>query len=170
MTAAGISAAAAVVAAIISVIAVFIASRSAAAAKKSSEIAAAAFQRTAIRELLVTCREVVAENQRIESLCIDLRTEYTGMFNFAGVGGGGAEKQARAVLDRDIENAKALAAEGAALSKDTSSLLASSGPDIDARSTKIGLDLVELRTIRESIERRLNDARSERKNLAEEKR
>jgi hypothetical protein len=155
--------------AVVSVIAALIAFRSSSAAKASAETAAAALQRAAIRELMVTCREAILERRKIESLAPELRSAHTAMFNLAGAHGGSAHTNASAKLDSDLADAQRLASEAEALAADSSSLLAASGADIDQRSTRIGIALAELRTIRESIERRLSGANSERARLLSER-
>jgi hypothetical protein len=155
--------------AVVSVVAVLIAFRSSSAARASAETAATALQRAAIRELMVTCREAVFERRRIDSLAPELRSAQTAMFVLAGVHGGSAHTNTSAKLDSELADAQRHAVEAETLAADASSLLAASGPDIDQRSTRIGLALTELRTIRESIERRLSEANDERARLLSER-
>lgn len=154
---------------IVSVIAAFIAGKSASAAKSSADIATKALQRGAMKELLEECHSVIAEKQRIGSLIIDLRSEYKDGAVFAGQVGGSREKVLQANLDKDLENVSKQAKEAESLLIDQDSLIRSSTDDIDLRLGKIKADKVGLQTIRESMERDLDNVRKQNQYLREKR-
>src|SRR4051812_6023810 len=94
-----VSAIAAAVAAIVSILALVVAGRSAAAAKSSADSAAATLRRSAIRELVGLCHEVLAENLRIIDLGGSLKAEYKTLFALSGSSGGSRETSLQAALD-----------------------------------------------------------------------
>jgi len=161
VSAEGISAVAAVASAIASVIAIAVARRSAAAADKSADAAARTLRRSAVRELVTLCHEVIAEQLRIDDLAASLRSAYTTLFVLSGASGGSRETTLMSTLDEDVRGAASLAGEATTLGDDLAKLHASSDDDIDQMSTRLVKARTRLRAIRESIEGQLTQTRAQ---------
>ena len=169
MSADSIGTIAAVVSAVVGIGAAMIAARSAAAAEKNAKLAGESAQRTAVTDLLGHCREILLENERVQSLCIDLRSEYISLFVFGGSPQGSRESTVNAALDKDSGRAVELSSEARAMASDPAKLNSASRVDLDQMSQRIGMAGVELRGIRESMERQLTETRAQNK-MYQEKR
>ncbi len=155
-----ISAGAAVVAALVSIIAVSAAFRSASASEKSAEAAAKTLHRAAVRELITLCYEVIAEDLRIHSIWVSMRSEITDLGVFSGTSGGSAETNLRRTVDDYLASTVELVKEAHSIGDDHSRLYAASDTDLDKKSARLGAVRVKVRAIREAIERQLIEAQT----------
>ena len=87
---------------LVSIVAAFMAAKSASASQSSAKVAEKVLHRSAMRELVAECYELIAEELRIQSLAIELRSEYTSLFVFSGSFGSSREKMHKDGLERDL--------------------------------------------------------------------
>lgn len=159
MSADVVSAIAAIASAAVSIIAVYIAARSAKAAELSADSAAKVLHRSAVRELLVQCNEAVAEEERISSLVIDLRSSISSLTISYGQHGGSREKLQKDKLEQDLAAATDLTSEARKIVGSPSALLSSTSEDLDRTQHAVAIAKLQLAVIRESMERHLQDTR-----------
>jgi len=150
---------------VVSIIAVFIASKSASASQASSEVAAKVLHRSAVRELVTECHELIAEELRIQSLVIELKSEYGSLGVFTGTHGASREAMYKHGLDKDCANAAEKSKESRTIVKDQKKLITATDHDIDLMKGKIEVDRGELQTIREAMIRQLENIRTQNKHF-----
>lgn len=148
---------------LVSVIAVFVAAKSASAAKASADIAAKVLHRSAVRELVAKCHELIAEELRIQSLVIDLRSEYSAPSVLDASSGGEGENIRNDAFEKDLADVAEHTKEARSLIEDTSKLLSAADNDLDLMQGRIEASSAELPTIRESMLRQLESCRSQNK-------
>lgn len=156
-----ISAIAAVAAAMVSVVAVAAAYRSASAAERSAKTAASALHRAAVRELIMLSHQVLAEEFRVNRIANDHRSEAMTLAVFSGGVGGSAEKELQAAVENGLAQVPALVAEAKSISENVSRLHAASAEDIDQMTARLGLSLVQLNAISESLDNQLSELRAQ---------
>ena len=156
-----VTAIATVGATVVSVAAAFIAAKSASASQASAEVAARVLHRSAVRELVTECHELIAEELRIQSLAIELRGEYGSLAVFTGTHGGSREKMYKDGLDKDIANAAKRAKEARALVEDQAKLITAADHDLDLMKGDIEAARTDLKTIREAMARQLENVRAQ---------
>ncbi|MFM2007397.1 MAG: hypothetical protein RLZZ09_3052 [Pseudomonadota bacterium] len=156
-----VTAIATVGATVVSVAATFIAAKSASASQASADVAAKVLHRSAVRELVTECHELIAEDLRIQSLAIELRCEYGKLPVSTGTHGGSSEKMHMLVLDKDIANAAEKAKEARALVEVQAKLIIASDHDLDIMKGEIEAARTELKTIREAMVRHLENVRTQ---------
>jgi hypothetical protein len=139
----------------VSIIAVFIAAKSASASNKSAEIAEKILRRSGMRELMTGCHSLIAEELRIQSLVIELNSEYSTLATFQGALGGSREKIVKDGLDKDLLMASEGVNDAKRLVKDQQQLILASDFDIDRMLIDVETKKTELQTIREAMERQL---------------
>lgn len=146
---------------VVSIAAAFIASKSASASQASAEVAAKVLHRSAVRELVTECHELIAEELRIQSLVVELRSEYGSLGVFTGTHGGSREKMYKDGLDKDSANAAEKAKEARALVEDQTKLITAADHDLDLMKGKIEAARADLQTIREAMVRQLENLRAQ---------
>lgn len=156
-----VTAIATVGATVVSVAAAFIAAKSASASKSSADVAAKVLHRNAVQELVTECHELIAEEFRIQSLVIDLRSEYGSLAGFTGTCGGSREKMHKDGLDKDIANAAEKTKEARMLIEDPAKLITAADHDLNLSKGKIEAARAELKTIREAMARQLENVRAQ---------
>lgn len=156
-----VTAVATIAATLVSVLAVFVAARSASAAKASADVAAKVLHRSAVRELVAECHELIAEELRIQSLAIDLQNEYTSLFIFGGSSGGSREKMHKGLLEKDLIAASEHTKEAKSLIDSQTKLLTAADNDLDLMQGRIEAERAKLQTIREAMSRQLENTRSQ---------
>jgi hypothetical protein len=154
-----VTAVATISATLVSVAAVFVAVKSASAAKTSADVAVKALHRSAVRELVTKCNELIAEESRIQSLVNDLRLEYSVYFSFNGSSNGSRKIMYMDSLEKNLVDASSHTEEAKTLINCQAKLFASSDDDLDLRQGKIEGAKVNLDVIRESISRQLEHTR-----------
>lgn len=147
--------------AIVSIGAVYIAAKSANAAEKSAAVAVKALHRSAVRELIAECHELIAEELRIQSLVIDLRSEHKSSFVGNGSCGSTRYQTQAAVFDRDIARAAEFTKEAKSLVSGQAELLAAADNDLDLMQGRIEAARSQLQTIREAMSRQLESVRAQ---------
>lgn len=161
MSAETLSTLATLAASIVAVISTLIALRSAKAAEHSAVVAAKVLHRSAVRDLVAESNVVIAEELRIQSLVIDLRSQYKSVF----VGNGQASSSRKSTvidqLDKDLVATSALANQAKAIVGGEDHLLGSSENDLDLMQGRIQADRWKLQTVRESMLRHLEQVRTE---------
>ena len=145
----------------VSILAAFIAAKSASASLASAEIAAKVLHRSAVRELITECHELIAEELRIQSLAIELRCEYSALAVFTGTCGGSRETIYKDALNNDIINAVEKTKEARALVDDQAKLITASDHGLDFMKGKVESAIAELKTVREAMDRQLDNLRSQ---------
>jgi hypothetical protein len=155
-----------VASALISVVAVVIAARSAASAGRSADAATSTLRRTAIRELVGLCNEIVEENLRMFDIATTLNSEYTALFALSGASGSSRETMLKTTLADEQRAADELSKEAVKLADDLDKLHNASNDDIDKMTTRLTKMRSRLRSIRESVERQLNEVTRERQGRA----
>ncbi len=159
MSADGVSAVAATVAAIVSIVAVAAAFRSASAAEQSAAAASSALHRSAIRELILLCHEVLAEDLRLHSIALSMRSEIADLSVYAGMAGGSAQVGLETSVNNYLAAASDLVKEAQAISDDHSKIQQASAQDLDQVAIRVSSSLFKIRSIRESVQDMLNEAR-----------
>ncbi len=142
---------------VVSVVATFIAAKSASASQASAGVAAKVLHRSAMRELVAECHELIAEELRIQSLVIELQREYTSASIYNGTLGGSREKLLRDSLEKDLAAAAEQTKEAKSLVKDQTQLFAVPGDDLDLVLGRIESVRANLQTIREAMSRQLEN-------------
>ena len=150
-----ITAVATIGATVTSVVAVFIAAKAASAANKSADFAAKTLHRSAVRELVSECHELIEEELRIKSLVIDLTSELTTLSVFSGSYQNSGIEMLKGQFDKDIANVAEETSEAKALVITPEKLVSASDNDLDMWQAKIEASRASLRTIRESMVREL---------------
>ncbi len=161
MSADVVSAVAAVGSTIVSVVAVFIAAISATAAKNSADIAAKVLHRSAVRELVTECQELIAEELRIQALVIDLQSEHKSLFVKNGSCGSTRYQTQAGLFEKDIVRAAELTKEARALASAQADLLAAADNDLDLMQGRIQAARSQLQTIREAMSRQLESVKAQ---------
>jgi hypothetical protein len=146
---------------VVSIVAAFIAAKSASASQLSAKIAAKVLQRSAMRELVAECHELIAEELRIQSLVIELKSEYSSNFIANGSFGSSRQKVLEDSLEKDLAAAIEQTKEAKSLLKDQASLIAAAGDDLDLMQGRIEAARANLQTIREAMTRQLESLRSQ---------
>lgn len=157
-----VSAVAACGAVIVSVIAVIIAARSAKAAMNSADVASRVLHRSAVRELVVECYKVIEEELLIQSLLIELQTDFNSLYVGNGSFGSSRHRLMQDSLERDCSRAADLAKDARLVVDDQSKLMASADDDLDLMLGRIEAARTELKTIRESMSRQIDNIRAQR--------
>lgn len=156
-----VAAIATVGATVVSVAAAFIAAKSASASQVSADVAAKVLHRSAVRELVTECHELIAEELRIQSLVIELRSEYGSLAVSTGTHGGRREKMHKDGLEKDRANAAEKAKEARALVEDQAKLITAADHDLDLMKGRIEAAKADLKTIREAMSRQLENVRAQ---------
>lgn len=160
-----VTALATVGATVISIASVYVAAKSASASQASAEVAARVLHRSAVRELVSGCYELIAEELRIRSLVTELRSEYSSLGVVTGSSGGSREKMYKDLLQKDLATAEEKIKEAKSLVEDQAKLFAASDNDIDLMQGRIQAANVDLKTIREAMSRQLDNLRTQVQNL-----
>ena len=146
---------------IVAIVSVLIALRSAKAAEHSAVVAAKVLHRSAVRDLVAESNVVIAEELRIQSLVIDLRSQYKSVFVGNGQASGSRKSTVIDQLDKDLVATSALANQAKAIVGGEAHLLGSSENDLDLMQGRIQADRWKLQTVRESMLRHLEQVRTE---------
>lgn len=141
-------------------IAAVAAARSASAAQKSAEVAAKILHRSAVRELISACHEVLAEELRVQSLGADLRMELQTLFGFSKTTGGSAEQELLKDLKAYLEVASENSKEARKLANDPGGLITASDNDLDQKNARIETARIVVQNIREKMARDLENTRA----------
>jgi len=144
-----------------SIAAAFIAAKSASASKASANVAAKVLHRSAMRELIAKCHELIAEEMRIQSLIIELGSEYRSLAVFTNNLGGSRDKIHNAELEKDRATATEKAKEARALVERQGELAIAADHDLDHMQGRIEAAKAELQTIREAMSRQLENLRGQ---------
>lgn len=155
-----IIAASTVAAALISVVTVVMAARSASAAQKSAEVAAKILHRSAVRELISACHELLAEELRVQSLGADLSNALQARAVFLKTTGGNAEQELKDKLKADLEVASENSKEARKLANDPGGLITASDNDLDQKNARIEAARIVVQNIREKMARDLENTRA----------
>lgn len=150
-----ITVAATVGATITSIVAAVVAARSASAADRSADAAAKTLHRSAVRELVSECHELIEEELRIQSLVMDLRTQLNTLSIFSGSYGNSGIEMLKSQLDKDLETAAEGTRDAKGLVKSPEKLVSASDNDLDLWQAKVEAARAKLRTVRESMAREL---------------
>jgi len=150
-----ITAAATVGAAITSIVAAVAAVKSASAADRSAEAAAKTLHRSAVRELVSECHELIEEDLRIQSLVKDLSMELMTLSRNSGSYGNSGIEELKKQLATDLETATEGTRDAKRLVESPEELVSASANDLDLWQAKIEASRAKLRTIRESKTREL---------------
>lgn len=145
---------------IATLVAAVAAARSASAAQKSAEVAAKILHRSAVRELISACHELLAEELRVQSLGADLRTELQTLFGFSKTTGGSAEQELKDKLKADLEIASENSKEARKLANDPGGLITASDNDLDQKKARIEAARIVVQNIREKMARDLENIRT----------
>ncbi len=156
-----ITALATVSATVVSIASAFIAAKSASASQASAEVAAKVLHRSAVRELVAECHELIAEELRIQSLIIELRSEYTSLGVATGSSGGSREKTRKDLLEKDLATAAEKTTEAKSLIEYQAKLFVAADNDLDLMQGRIEAARAELQTIREAMSRQLENLRTQ---------
>lgn len=156
-----ITALATVGATIVSIIAAVIAGRSAGASERSAIAAERALHRSAVRELIAACHEIVAEDLRVHALVSDIIPEYTTAAVFAGQSGGSIETKLKSAVESMKAKSAELSAEAHSISEGPARLRDASDHDLDQMHIRVGKAQVGIRGMREKLERDLANIRQE---------
>ena len=132
----------------------------------SAEVAAKVLHRSAMRELVAECHELIAEELRIKSLVIELQSEYNSLSVFTGSLGGSRGKMYNGLLEKDLATADEKTKEAKLLVEDPK-LITTAGNDLDRMQGRIGAGRLELQTIREGMLRNLENVRGENQHYRE---
>ena len=146
--------------AIATLVAAVAAARSASAAQKSAEVAAKILHRSAVRELISACHELLAEELRVQSLGADLRNELQAHFVFSETTGGSVEQELKGKLKADLEVASEHSKEGRKLANDPGGLITASDNDLDQKNARIEAARMVVQNIREKMARDLENIRT----------
>lgn len=157
MSAEDISAFAAIVSAFVSILALLIAKQSTGAAKASADIASKVLQRSIVTELLVGCRELVAEELSIQSIVVDLKSAINSHFVANGSYSGTRKDLITNALDKDLVSIASHTQEAKKILTKSAELFAASEADIDLIYCQIEAGRAQLRVIKESMLRRLGE-------------
>lgn len=144
-----------------SIAAAFTAAKSASASKASADVAAKVLHRSAMRELIAECHELIAEEMRIQSLVIELGSEYRSLAVFTNNVGGSRDKILNAALEKDRATATEKTKEARALVDRQGNLALASDHDLDHMQGRIEAAKAELQTIREAMSRQLENLRGQ---------
>ena len=150
-----------VVSTLASIVSAVASAKSASAAKMSANIADKAIHRTAIREMLLNCHELIAEELRIQSLVNDLKTEYTMLASFTNSLGGSRHQIYINSFDKESAAAANITKTAKRLIENKAGLLDSDDIRLDEMTVEIEGDRIKLKIIRESMSRTLEDIRSQ---------
>lgn len=140
---------------IVSIVAVFIAKRSAKAAEASADVAAKVLHRSAVRELVAACNDVISEELRIQSLVRELVAERKSLSIRNGQFGSSRQLVDEQLWHKDLATAAEIAKEAKVLIAKQAQLFAATGHDIDLMQARIATDGLTLQTMREDMLRRL---------------
>lgn len=140
---------------VVSIFAVIIASKAASAADKSADAALKTLHRSAVRDLVGTCHELVGEDLRIQSLAQELKSEQTALAVFTGNLHGSAYEQMKAKLQSRVEESSNRTTEARALAADHKKLFAASDGDLDQTQARLESSRIVVRNIREDLAREL---------------
>lgn len=146
---------------LVSIVAAFMAAKSASASQASARVAEKVLHRSAMRELVAECYELIAEELRIQSLVIELRSEYTSLFVSSGSLGSSREKMHKDCLERDLVAAAKKTEEAKSLVEDQAKLIAAADYDLDLMQGRIEAARADLQTIREAMSRQLEYVRGQ---------
>lgn len=160
-TADWVTAIATIGATVVSVAAAFIAAKSASASQSSAEVAAKVLHRSAMRELVAECHELIAEELRIRSLVTELRSEYTSLSIFTGSHGGSREKMHKDLLEKALAATAEKTKEAKSLVEDQARLIAAADHDLNLMQGRIEASKADLQTIREAMSRQLENVRGQ---------
>lgn len=144
---------------LVSVIATVIAAKAADASRSSAEIAEKVLHRSALRDLITESNALIGEVLFIESLSIDLKSEYSYLATRAGAIGSSRNQVHATAIDKDVSKAKELSREAHIIIADQAKLISASGYDIDLMKGRIESGKIELISIRESMHRQLESIR-----------
>jgi hypothetical protein len=158
---AGISAVVAIISLLFTGIALRIAKKSAAAAQSSANIAKQVLHRSALRDLVNSCGEVLSEEQRIRSIADDLRGANADLFLFSGSIGGDRDRVYCYQINDSLARASDLAAEAATLHLDSTQLTNSSDDDLDSMFFRVEKARIAIRSIREKLSGDLDGVRAQ---------
>lgn len=150
-----ITAAATVGGTVVGLILAVIAIRSAFSPDRSAEATLKTLHRSAVRELVSKCHELIEEELRIQLLVTDLRMELMTLSVFSGSYGNSGIEMLKKQLDRDLETATEGTRDAKRLVKSPQELVSASANDLDLWQAKIEASRAKLRTSRESITREL---------------
>jgi len=150
-----ITAAATVGATITSIIAAVAAFKSASAANRSAEAAAKTLHRSAVRELVSECLELIEEDLRIQLLVKDLSVELMTLSRNSGSYGNSGIEELKNQLDTALETAREGSRDAKRLVESPEDLVSASANDLDLWQAKIKASKVKLRTVLESKTREL---------------
>lgn len=150
-----ITAVAAAGATITSIVAAIIAARSASAADRSADAAAKTLHRSAVRELVSECHELIEEELRIQSLVIDLKTQLTTLSVFSGSAHNSGIETLKNQFNKDLATAAEATRDAKGLVESPEKLVPASADDLDLWQAKIEAARAKLRPVRESMVREL---------------
>ena len=146
---------------IVTVIATVAAARSASAAQKSAEMAAKILHRSAVRELISACHELLAEELRVQSLGADLKMEYLENAIRRKMMDSSAAKELMEKLQHDLEVASENSKEARKLANDPVGLITASDNDLDQKNARIQAARIVVQNIREKLARGLENTRAQ---------
>lgn len=138
-------------------VSIFVAARSAAAAVQSAKAATGTLRRSIVRDLLGSCQEAIADERAIRSIADRLISERNDLSKFNGTLGGDRPKLYLDEIAKNREIAEKLVNEAKRISLDPTALHNTSDEDVDRSFFKLEKDRREIRSIRDELERDLND-------------
>lgn len=141
---------------IVSVIAAIASFRSAGAAQQSAALAARTLERAALREIIRSANEVVAEAGRIEMLIVEALAEYKTLFNFAEQFGGSRHKLYVDELEKKRAEVGELARVAVPIASDPRHVESASERDVTSMLASLDAALAKMRPMREALERELS--------------
>jgi hypothetical protein len=142
---------------IVAVVSICVAAKSAAAARQSAKAATGTLRRSIVRDLLGSCQATIDDGRAIHSLADRLVSERNDLSMFNGTLGGDRPKLYLDEIAKRREIAEKLANEAKRISFDSTALYNASDEDVDKSFFKLEKDRGEIRSIRDELERDLND-------------
>jgi hypothetical protein len=144
---------------IVAVVSASAARKSANAAQSSVEVASRVLRRSVIRDLWMTCADVVSEERRVRDVSHDLQAAYSDLFLFGGSSGGDRDQLYRQEIDRDRREAARLSDEATSIFSEPISIQRASDHDLDVMCLKIENARIAIRAIREKMSRQFESVR-----------
>lgn len=135
--------------------------RSAVAAQEAARHAEKVERRGALRDLIVTAHRVVAESLRVGSLIEELKTEYGTLATSSGQSGGSREKFFTRRAESKQKEVAPLQEEAQKLIQERAQLLDFSEEDLTQALSKFDGYLIQVRQVRNTLEREVASVASD---------
>jgi type II secretory pathway pseudopilin PulG len=149
------SLAVAIFSALVALASVWISAQSAAAAKQSADAATRTFRRSAIRDLLGSCQEIIDNERAIHSLADRAASARHDLSRFNGAVGGDRTKIFIDAIEKFREDASKLANKAKRISRDSTTLHNTSDQEVDVSFFELEKTRGEICAIRSELERDL---------------